>query len=33
MVDLNGFVQMVDALGGVRIRVKERIVDEVTRPA
>ena len=33
MVNLNGFVQMVDALGGVRIRVKERIVDEVTRPA
>ncbi len=33
MVDLNGFVQMVDALGGVRVRVKERIVDEVTRPA
>jgi polyisoprenyl-teichoic acid--peptidoglycan teichoic acid transferase len=33
MVDLNGFVKMVDALGGVRIDVKERIVDEVTRPA
>lgn len=33
MVNLNGFVQMVDALGGVRITVKERIVDEVTRPA
>jgi LCP family protein required for cell wall assembly len=33
MVNLSGFVQMVDALGGVRIRVKERIVDEVTRPA
>ncbi|HET9673210.1 MAG TPA: LCP family protein [Gaiellaceae bacterium] len=33
MVDLNGFVQMVDALGGVRVRVKERLVDEVTRPA
>lgn len=33
MVDLDGFVRMVDALGGVRIRVKERIVDEVTRPA
>jgi LCP family protein required for cell wall assembly len=33
MVDLNGFVKMVDALGGVRIHVKERIVDEVTRPA
>jgi LCP family protein required for cell wall assembly len=33
MVNLSGFVQMVDALGGVRIRVKERLVDEVTRPA
>jgi anionic cell wall polymer biosynthesis LytR-Cps2A-Psr (LCP) family protein len=33
MVDLNGFVRMVDALGGVRIKVRERIVDEVTRPA
>jgi LCP family protein required for cell wall assembly len=33
LVNLNGFVQMVDALGGVRIAVKERIVDEVTRPA
>ena len=33
MVNLNGFVSMVDALGGVRITVKERIVDEVTRPA
>ena len=33
LVNLNGFVEMVDALGGVRIHVKERIVDEVTRPA
>jgi LCP family protein required for cell wall assembly len=33
LVDLNGFVKMVDALGGVRILVRERIVDEVTRPA
>jgi LCP family protein required for cell wall assembly len=33
LVDLNGFVDMVDALGGVRIHVKERLVDEVTRPA
>ena len=33
MVNLDGFVEMVDALGGVRIAVKERIVDEVTRPA
>lgn len=33
LVNLNGFVQMIDALGGVRITVKERIVDEVTRPA
>jgi LCP family protein required for cell wall assembly len=32
-VDLDGFVRMVDALGGVRIRVQERLVDEVTRPA
>jgi LCP family protein required for cell wall assembly len=32
MVDLDGFVDMVDALGGVTIRVKERLVDEVTRP-
>jgi polyisoprenyl-teichoic acid--peptidoglycan teichoic acid transferase len=32
-VDLDGFVRMVDALGGVRIHVKERLVDEVTRPA
>ena len=33
MVNLSGFVQMVDALGGVRVRVNERLVDEVTRPA
>jgi LCP family protein required for cell wall assembly len=32
-VDLDGFVRMVDALGGVTIRVKERLLDEVTRPA
>jgi polyisoprenyl-teichoic acid--peptidoglycan teichoic acid transferase len=33
LVDLAGFADMVDALGGVDIRVKERLVDEVTRPA
>jgi LCP family protein required for cell wall assembly len=33
MVNLDGFVDVVDALGGVRIHVKERLVDEVTRPA
>ena len=33
LVDLDGFVDMVDALGGVTIHVKERIVDSVTRPA
>jgi LCP family protein required for cell wall assembly len=33
MVDLDGFVDMVDALGGVTIRVQERLVDSVTRPA
>ena len=33
MVDLDGFRDLVDALGGVKIRVRERIVDEVTRPA
>jgi LCP family protein required for cell wall assembly len=33
MVDLDGFVDMVDALGGVTIHVEERIVDSVTRPA
>jgi LCP family protein required for cell wall assembly len=33
LVDLDGFVDLVDALGGVEIHVKERIVDEVTRPA
>jgi LCP family protein required for cell wall assembly len=32
-VDLDGFVRLVDALGGVTILVKERLVDEVTRPA
>jgi LCP family protein required for cell wall assembly len=33
LVDLDGFVDVVDALGGVKIHVRERIVDEVTRPA
>ena len=33
LVDLLGFAEMVDALGGVEILVKERLVDEVTRPA
>lgn len=33
LVDLAGFADMVDALGGVDILVKERLVDEVTRPA
>jgi LCP family protein required for cell wall assembly len=33
MVDLDGFVDMVDALGGVTILVRERLVDSVTRPA
>ena len=33
MIDLDGFRDLVDALGGVKIRVRERIVDEVTRPA
>ena len=33
LVDLKGFADLVDALGGVDIRVKERIHDEVTRPA
>jgi LCP family protein required for cell wall assembly len=33
MVDLDGFVDLVDALGGVTIHVKERLVDSVTRPA
>ncbi len=33
LVDLEGFADMVDALGGVDIHVKERLVDEVTRPA
>jgi LCP family protein required for cell wall assembly len=33
LVDLAGFADMVDALGGVDIHVKERLVDEVTRPA
>jgi LCP family protein required for cell wall assembly len=33
MVDLLGFADLVDALGGVDIRVRERLEDEVTRPA
>jgi LCP family protein required for cell wall assembly len=33
LVDLEGFADLVDALGGVEIHVKERLVDEVTRPA
>lgn len=33
LVTLLGFADMVDALGGVDIHVKERLVDEVTRPA
>jgi LCP family protein required for cell wall assembly len=33
LVNLRGFADLVDALGGVRIMVKERLVDSVTRPA
>ena len=33
LVNLRGFADLVDALGGVRILVKERLVDSVTRPA
>jgi LCP family protein required for cell wall assembly len=33
LVDLRGFADLVDAVGPVRVRVKERLVDEVTRPA
>ena len=33
LVDLDGFRDLVDAVGGVRIHVKERLVDSVTRPA
>ena len=33
LVNLLGFADLVDALGGVEIEVKERLVDEVTRPA
>jgi LCP family protein required for cell wall assembly len=33
LVNLRGFADLVDALGGVDIRVKERLHDEVTRPA
>jgi LCP family protein required for cell wall assembly len=32
LVDLAGFADLVDALGGVEITVRERLVDEVTRP-
>ena len=32
-VNLLGFADLVDALGGVEIAVKERLHDEVTRPA
>ena len=33
LVNLLGFADLVDALGGVEIKVRERLVDEVTRPA
>jgi LCP family protein required for cell wall assembly len=33
LVNLVGFADLVDALGGVEIEVKERLRDEVTRPA
>ncbi len=33
LVNLLGFADLVDALGGVEIEVRERLVDEVTRPA
>ncbi|HWN22508.1 MAG TPA: LCP family protein [Gaiellaceae bacterium] len=33
LVNLRGFADLVDALGGVRILVRERLVDSVTRPA
>lgn len=33
LVDLLGFADLIDALGGVDVRVTERIVDSVTRPA
>ena len=33
LVNLRGFADLVDALGGVTIRVRERLVDSVTRPA
>ena len=33
LVNLLGFADLVDALGGVEIKVKERLRDEVTRPA
>ncbi len=33
LVNLRGFADLVDALGGVSIHVRERLVDSVTRPA
>ena len=33
LVNLRGFADLVDGLGGVTILVKERLLDEVTRPA
>jgi LCP family protein required for cell wall assembly len=33
LVNLRGFADLVDALGPIRIEVKERLVDSVTRPA
>jgi LCP family protein required for cell wall assembly len=33
LVSLLGFADVVDALGGVTVAVRERLVDEVTRPA
>ncbi len=33
LVNLLGFADLVDGLGGVTIRVKERLLDSVTRPA
>jgi len=33
LVNLRGFADLVDAVGGVDVRVRERLVDEVTRPA
>jgi LCP family protein required for cell wall assembly len=33
VVDFRNFERLIDALGGVEIKVKERLRDEVTRPA